>query len=339
MKNLLLFLSFILINNYQMEAQNPDYTDMIKYAVKAPSGHNTQPWLFKINDNSIEIHPNMEKALPVVDSNNRELFVSLGCATENLCIAASEKGYKSDISVSPKGIITVYLEKENQISKNPLFDQIALRQTNRSVYNNTIIADDTINILNDVCTEKGVSIHFYKNGTPDYDTITGYILKGNIIQMQDKAFKDELKSWMRFNKKHQDETNDGLSYAVFGAPNLPEFIAKPIISKAINAKSQNKGDIKKIKSSSHFILITCKDNTVEDWIYAGIVLERISLEMTRLNIIHAYCNQPNEIEKLSRKMSESLNLNNEIPVLLLRAGYGKRMPYSVRKDIRDVIIE
>lgn len=322
-----------------MKAQNTDYTDMIKYAAKAPSGHNTQPWLFKINDNSIEIHPNMEKALPVVDSDNRELFISLGCATENLRIAASEKGYKSDISVSPQGIITVYLEKDYQTNKNTLFDQIHLRQTNRSVYNHKIIADDTISILNNINIEKDVSIHFYKNGTPDYDTITSYIVNGNIIQMRDKAFKDELKSWMRFNKKHQNETSDGLSYAVFGAPNLPGFIAKPIISKAINAKSQNKGDIKKIKSSSHFILITCKENTIENWIYAGIVLERISLEMTRLNIIHAYCNQPNEIQGLSKQMSVSLNLNNEIPVLLLRAGYGKKMPYSVRKDIGELIIE
>jgi len=339
MRNLIILLLLIIINNYQMKAQNPDYTDMIKFAVKAPSGHNTQPWLFKINDNNIEIHPNMEKALPVVDADNRELFISLGCATENLCIAASEKGYKSDISVSEKGVITIYLEKDNQINRNPLFDQIPLRQTNRSVYNKTIISEDTIQILQNVTVEKGVNIRFYKNGAPDYDTITNYIVRGNTIQMQDKAFKDELKSWMRFNKKHQDNTNDGLSYAVFGAPNLPQFIAKPIISKAINAKSQNKGDIKKIKSSSHFMLVTCKENTIENWINAGVTLERISLEMTKLNIIHAYCNQPNEIEELSSLMSESLNLRNEIPVLLLRTGYGKRMPYSVRKDISEVIME
>ncbi len=40
------------------------------------------------------------------------------------------------------------------------------------------------------------------------------------------AFKAELRQWMRYNRKHQDETADGLSYAVFGAPNLPRFMAE-----------------------------------------------------------------------------------------------------------------
>ena len=48
--------------------------------------------------------------------------------------------------------------------------------------------------------------------------------------MQNEAFKSELKSWMRFNKKHQDQTHDGLSYAVFGAPNVPRFIAEVVMS-------------------------------------------------------------------------------------------------------------
>ena len=39
--------------------------------------------------------------------------------------------------------------------------------------------------------------------------------------MNDHLFKRELKSWMRFNKNHVRATSDGLSYAVFGAPNLP----------------------------------------------------------------------------------------------------------------------
>ena len=36
-------------------AQNPDYLFMIESACKAPSGHNTQPWLFKIRESEIDI--------------------------------------------------------------------------------------------------------------------------------------------------------------------------------------------------------------------------------------------------------------------------------------------
>ena len=64
--------------------QNPDLLFLIEQAVKAPSGHNTQPWMFRISETEIDICPDYSRALPVVDPDNRELFVSLGCAAENL---------------------------------------------------------------------------------------------------------------------------------------------------------------------------------------------------------------------------------------------------------------
>lgn len=323
--------------NY-IHAQNPDFRFMIEQAIKAPSGHNTQPWLFKENENSIEIHPNFTKALPVVDPDNRELFVSLGCAAENLCIAATQKGYASKLTISDKGITTIALMKNETRVSDPLFIQIAIRQTNRSVYNGRIIPADTIDILKETPVETGINLHFYEKGTAEYDSISNYVRKGNSIQMQDKAFKAELHSWMRYNKKHQNEYNDGLSYAVFGAPNLPLFIVKPIMKKAVNEKSQNKEDIKKIQSSSHFVLFTTQNNTLEEWINLGRTLERFLLQSTRLGIAHAHMNQPIEVKELSVLMVETLCISGENPAILLRIGYGEKLPYSKRKNVEEVIL-
>lgn len=325
------------MNNTQ--AQNSDFLFMVEQAIKAPSGHNTQPWLFKINESSIEIHPNLDKTLPVVDFDNRELFISLGCATENLCIAASCRGYEPKVSTIESGTITVNLTKLDSVTPDPLFEQIAIRQTNRSIYNGKMILENTLNILKSINTESNVNLYFYRNGSLEFDSITNYVLRGNARQMQDKAFKEELRGWMRFNMKHQNRTNDGLSYAVFGAPNLPMFIGKPIISKAVNEKSQNKGDKKKIESSSHFVLFTTQNNTIEEWINLGRTLERFLLKSTELGIIHAYMNQPNEIRDLSIEMANMLNVSNEHTTILLRVGYGEKMPYSKRKDLNEVIID
>lgn len=270
-----------------VHAQNADFLFMIEQAVKAPSGHNTQPWLFRIKETSIEIHPNLNKSLPIVDFDNRELFVSLGCATENLCIAASVKSYETFVSNNEEGVITIDLIKRDSITSDSLFEQIAVRQTNRSIYNHNIVPYETIEVLQ-ALSESGISVHFYETGTLDFDTISHFVFKGNTIQMQDERFKKELRQWMRYNKKHQNETNDGLSYAVFGAPNLPKFIIKPIMNKSINEKSQNKGDKKKIESSSHFVLFTTYNNTIEEWINLGRNLERFLLRSTELGIAHAY---------------------------------------------------
>lgn len=331
---------FIFVFMSIIHAQSPDFLFMIEQAGKAPSGHNTQPWLFKINEPVIEIHPNFEKSLPVVDFDNRELFISLGCAAENLCIAAIHKGYKPTVSVGQQGVITIHLTKQDTPANiETLIEQIALRQTNRSIYNGKMIAEDTIRLLKSIDTHAEVNIYFYEKGSPEFDTIAQYVFRGNLLQMQDKAFKNELRSWMRYNKKHQDETNDGLSYAVFGAPNLPKFIVKPIMSKAINGKSQNKSDKKKIESSSHFVLFTIQNNNIAEWINLGRTLERFLLKSTGSGIAHAYLNQPNEIRFLSKEMAKAIDIQNGYTAILLRIRYGKKMPYSKRKDIRQLIIK
>ena len=156
--------------------------------------------------------------------------------------------------------------------------------------------------------------------------------------MQDKAFKKELKEWMLFNRKHSEKTNDGLSYLVFGAPNLPRFISKSIIGQAVNEWSQVKGDNKKIASASHLVLFTTQNDNIPEWIDLGRNLQRFLLKSTELNIIHSYFNQPNEVRELSVKMAESLGLAGEYPTILLRMGYGETMPYSKRINVNKVLI-
>lgn len=328
----------MVLGNINIHAQNPDFLFMVEYAIKAPSGHNTQPWLFRINENSIEIHPNFDRALPVVDFDNRELFISLGCALENLCITALEKGYDYDVELTKTGIITVYLSSPDTSGYNSLFQQIPLRQTNRSIYNGKQIPEENIAELREVINDENINIRFYKHGTPEFDAIRNYIEQGNRIQMQDKAFKKELKEWMRFNRKHSEKTNDGLSYLVFGAPNLPRFISKSIIGQAVNEWLQVKEDNKKIASASHLVLFTTQNDNIPEWIDLGRNLQRFLLKSTELNIIHSYFNQPNEVRELSVKMAESLGLAGEYPTILLRMGYGETMPYSKRINVNKVLI-
>lgn len=316
-----------------------DFKFLVKQAVKAPSGHNTQPWKFHRDGSVVEIHPDFDRKLPVVDPDNRELFVSLGCAAENFCLAAQTKGYESAVSVGDTGVVTVSLMEKADIKTNPLFNQIDARQTNRSVYSGEEIALDALKRLQAICSEDGVSVHYYARQTKQFNDIEQYVLRGNTHQMQNEAFKAELKSWMRFNKKHQDQTLDGLSYAVFGAPNVPRWMAEPIMAMAINAKAQNKADRKKIESASHLVLFTTANNTPNEWVGLGRTLQRFLLTATELEIVHSYLNQPNEEAEIATEMVRILGLTREYPTILLRIGYGKQQAYSKRRPVEDVIIE
>ena len=313
------------------------YTRLITQATLAPSGHNTQPWRFSIQDDStICIAPDLSRTLPIVDGDNRELFISLGCAAENLVLAASEQGYTAQVrNDEATGNIRIHLDKQ-LVEPNPLATQITRRQTNRSLYSAQRISDDVITQLQQTPTETGTHIFLYANGTAPYIKISEYILQADALQIRNPAFKQELKTWLRYNKKHQDQTRDGLSYAVFGAPNVPRWIAEIVMSLAMRESAQRKSCQRQISHTSHFALFTLEQQTVSHWINLGRTLQHFLLAATAQNIAHSYLNQPCEERAVAQNMAQALSLNTS-PAILIRLGYAAPRPYSLRRHIADVI--
>jgi len=223
MKKIIIFILIMLsINN--LKAQNSDFVEIIKYAVKAPSGHNTQPWKFKINENSVHILPNFTDTLPAVDGDKREFYISIGCAVENFCIAAQHFGYDYQIVSQNQDGILINLKKTETKTDNSLFYQIEKRQTNRSVYQSKIIPKETINMLQNIDLYGNTKKYIVKIDSPLGDSLTHYIMQGNEIQMNDVAFKNEVKLWLRFNNAEIKRMNNGLTYKTMGYPASPRFL-------------------------------------------------------------------------------------------------------------------
>ncbi len=317
-----------------------DFIYMLERAVKAPSGHNTQPWLFRVGEGWIQILPDMSRMLPVVDPENRELFISLGCATENLCIAAGAKGYAPEISISEKGEITVLLREAPKGSgADDFIAEIADRQTNRGMYSGERIEPVQLAYLRDTPLEDGTRLRLWTRDENEYGTLAFYIRAGNERQMNDSSFKRELSSWMRFNKRHVSSMPDGLSYAVFGAPNLPRFISETVMLNLLRPSIQNKADKKRLASSACLALFTLEKDDLKSWVLLGRSLQRFLLRATSRRIAYAFMNQPCEVADLSRALARDLSLGNESVELILRLGYAsKKMPYSPRKSWREKLV-
>lgn len=75
-----------------------DYKGLVRYATLAASSHNTQPWKFKLEPNRIVILPDLSRRCPAVDPDDHHLYASLGCAAENILVAAPAFGLKGQYS-------------------------------------------------------------------------------------------------------------------------------------------------------------------------------------------------------------------------------------------------
>jgi hypothetical protein len=63
------------------------------------------------------------------------------------------------------------------------------------------------------------------------------------------------------------------------------------------------------------------------------------LAATAMNIQHAHMNPPIEVPDMRQDLARALDLPVRYPQLLLRLGFGRPVPYSIRRSVEDVLVE
>lgn len=318
---------------------DPQFIEIIKDATKAPSGHNTQPWKFKIDKQQIVITPDFTKRLIVVDPDDHALFVSLGCALENLLLSAKVHGYSPKVKMNFTGDqneIIVDLLKNGIEQKDVLYDYIVSRQSTRNEYDTELIPKALIDQLKASNSYDEVEIIFFTE-KEQINRLKPYIMEGSDRQFNNKEFVNELVSWIRFNEKTAKKSGDGLWAPCTGSPNVPKFIGKIAVKNFTSAKSEAKRWGNLINKSAGFALFVARDNSKDNWVKLGQSFQRFGLRATRLNIKHAHANMPCEELEVRKKLIKELNLGNRHPLLLVRFGYAEKMPYSFRRPVDEVL--
>lgn len=63
--------------------------------------HNTQAWVVHVSPQRLELFTDRACNTGAVDPFNREMYVGLGCAIENLLLAAEPNGYQATLRLLP----------------------------------------------------------------------------------------------------------------------------------------------------------------------------------------------------------------------------------------------
>ncbi|MGY3037764.1 hypothetical protein ACVIIV_006934 [Bradyrhizobium sp. USDA 4354] len=306
----------------------PRDRELVRFATLAANSHNTQPWIFSVRGNVIAIEPDFTRRCPAVDPDDHHLFVSLGCAAENLILAASTLGRHADLVVDGDRIV-ITLE-EAPPAASALADAIPIRQCTRAAFAGTPAAPEILRQLENACREPGVSAILITERA-GMAKVADYVLEGNSAQMRDTAFMRELVSWIRFNEAEALATMDGLFAPASGNPSLPSWVARPLLKLFFTESGENKKYREELDSSAGVVVLAADRSDKSHWIAIGRACQRFGLQATALGLKYSFVNQPVEVAALRQQFGISLGLGERRPDIVMRFGTGPNLPKSLRR--------
>lgn len=318
-------------------AEAPPMHDFIRYATLAANSHNTQPWRFKIAQGGIQILPDFRRRIPVVDPDDHHIYASLGCAAENLTIAAGARAQAGDLqfNAADAGSIT-FTPGSGSLSQGALFEAIPMRQSTRTIYDGRPVNVADIKLLAEAAKVADVDVALITERSR-IDRVRDLILAANAAQMADPAFARELKTWLRFNARQAMERGDGLFSPLTGNPTLPTWAGPVMVDWFFKAASESRKYRQQVDSSAGLAIFVSAAANPENWILAGRASQRFALQATALGLKHAFVNQPDEVASFRPELATLAGLPGRRPDLVMRFGYGAALPFSPRRPVEAVL--
>jgi len=312
--------------------------ELVRCATLAPSSHNTQCWTFALSADgrSITVQPDLARRCPAVDPDDHHLFVSLGCATENLVQASLAHGLKAEARYdAARDTVQVTLEP-TRAQSTPLFMAIAQRQCTRGDYDGKPLSPQELGLLQRAGSSDQVSLLLLTERQA-MEQVLEHVIAGNTAQMADAAFVKELKAWIRFNGAEAVRTGDGLYSAASGNPNIPTWLGDAAFQWVFTPKGENDKYAKQLRSSAGIGVFVGKVADKAHWVEVGRCYERFALQATALGIRNAFLNQPVEVAAQRPPFAAALGLAGQRPDLVVRFGRGPALPRSLRRPVEAVI--
>lgn len=313
-----------------------DIRGLLRYATLAANSHNTQPWRFRVGEGIIDVLPDFSRRTSTVDPDDHHLFVSLGCAAENLAIAAAATGRPGEFRMNPGGDWARYAFVSGSMKTSPLYAAITRRQTTRTEYDRRPVPVADLALLEQAAAMPGVHLILLTDRTW-VNKVKDLVVAANGVQMADLAFLNELEQWIRFNPRSAMMSGDGLFSAASGNLVLPSAFGHFAFERFFTARTENDKYARQIDSSAGIAVFVGDRADRAHWFKVGQACQRFALTATSLGIKVAFVNQPVEVARFRSELAGLVGQAGQRPDIVLRFGYGATLPFSPRRPVEAVL--
>lgn len=311
---------------------------LLQWAILAPSSHNAQPWRFAVDRTRIHVFADPSCRLRVADPDRREFFVSIGCALENLLVAAAHFGFATETFYAPDlaeqgaeasdlfRVATIHVDRKRPASgaRAALFDAITKRKTNHDPFEERDVAAEDLLALKEHVDEEDIRLWM----TEDEDThaaVQSMTARANAMQFVDQEWREELAEW--------------IGKGAFGTPWLFSKIGELAMTYLDLSDATTAKDRQRIASAPVLAVLVAEEDSPRMHVRAGQVLERVWLAATQRGIQLQPMNQILQIPEIKKEVQRLLPDVSMHPQITFRIGYGApERKHTPRRSVEDVVV-
>ena len=298
-----------------VHAETEWMNELVRFATKAPSSHNTQPWRFELRDETLRVRPDTDRWLQVADRDQRELFISIGCAVENLAIAACYRGLRPEVSLDAdpetgETIATITLGQgaagDPQSGGLDLFAEIPRRRTSHAQFDGRRPAAAELDALRSVSDGHGVELALLDD-EESIRRVADLSAEADREQFADPAWRRELGRW--------------IGRGVLGARWPVSRIAQVVVTHVDMGESTGRKNAGLIAGSPSVGILWTYTDTHDDHVRAGRAYERFALAASAMGIATHPVSQALEVPRLKDRLAALLPATDAVPQHVFRMGY------------------
>jgi nitroreductase len=305
---------------------------LLEYAVLAPSSHNAQPWAFAVDGGTVSVYADESRRLDVADPDGRELYLSVGCALENLVVAAERFGLDPTVEHEPaderprtsgterRHVATVRLQPTpSSPAPSTLFEAIPERHTNHRPFESTPVEDGVLDRFERYAAAERVGLEPVSDRARR-ERVATLQTRADERQFDDPAYREELGHW--------------IGTGALGANWLLARLGELAVRHLDLGGREGRKNSELVTSAPVLVVLTGTADEPDTWLRAGRAFERMWLAATSEGLAVHPMSQILEVDDLRAELATLLGLEERLPLHLFRLGYAD--PESTRTPRRPV---